>query len=443
MKYILELKIFCCFFNLKNVLNFLTFWILLFIIDMLCFIINFLITMENYELASKDIKQIDWVTSQVKNWLSNIKENVNQNGSEQTSTETPAETPSETPTETSTESGELFYEIDNEKVILKMDIVKSYLEKIKDKERNDLKASNAVAWIMAVQIAIRSPQVWWGNKDKYWDIVIDGILWSKTKEAVEKFQTEYKLKVDGLPGKETMNKIYDILTWNVQTWTWMEWNTDSWGKEDNKWENSEWSKENSEGEDNWIKNSQESEESVEEEPKDTDIVSVEKYIPSIKLDMRYATTNNFTWKKIYDSADAKLRYWTIKKLKKAQNDLQNQWYSIKIRDAYRPQSAQEKLWSIRPDSALVANPKKWSAHTKWNTVDITLVKSDWSEISMPSEFDDSNKKRIDRDYNDLTSEKRTNAKILEDAMKKAGFVWYDKEWWHYSDSTSYPMERGE
>ena len=41
---------------------------------------------------------------------------------------------------------------------------------------------------------------------------------------------------------------------------------------------------------------------------------------------------------------------------------------------------------------------------------------------MPSEFDDSNKKRIDRDYNDLTSEKRTNAKILEDAMKKAGFV---------------------
>jgi hypothetical protein len=103
--------------------------------------------------------------------LSNIKENVNQNGPEQTSTGTPSEssteTPTETstesstetPTETSTESGELFYEIDNEKVILKMDIVKSYLEKIKDKERNDLKASNAAAWIMAVQIAIRSPQV--------------------------------------------------------------------------------------------------------------------------------------------------------------------------------------------------------------------------------------------------------------------------------------------
>jgi hypothetical protein len=115
--------------------------------------------------------------------LSNIKENVNQNGPEQTSTGTPSETstetpaetltetstetPAETPTETSTEfstetpteSGELFYEIDNEKVILKMDIVKSYLEKIKDKERNDLKASNAAAWIMAVQIAIRSPQV--------------------------------------------------------------------------------------------------------------------------------------------------------------------------------------------------------------------------------------------------------------------------------------------
>ena len=184
-------------------------------------------------------------------------------------------------------------------------------------------------------------------------------------------------------------------------------------------------------------------EEKEKEPKDSDIVFIKKYIPSIMLDMRYATTNNFTWQKIYENDDAKLRYWTIKKLKVAQDELNKQWYSIKIWDAYRPQSAQERLRSVRPDSTLVAPPKKGSAHTKWNTVDITLVKSDWTEIPMPSEFDDDNKKRIDRDYNDLTSEQRANAKILEDAMKKAGFVWYSKEWWHYSDSTDYEMKRGE
>jgi hypothetical protein len=61
--------------------------------------------------------------------------------------------------EATKETGDSFYEINNEKVILKMDIVKNYLEKIKDKERSDLKASNAAARIMAVQIAIRSPQI--------------------------------------------------------------------------------------------------------------------------------------------------------------------------------------------------------------------------------------------------------------------------------------------
>ena len=183
-------------------------------------------------------------------------------------------------------------------------------------------------------------------------------------------------------------------------------------------------------------------ESKEKEPADSEIVSVEKYIPSIKLDMRYATTNNFTWQKIYENADAKLRYGTVKKLKAAQDDLNKQWYSIKIWDAYRPQSAQEKLRKIRPDSTLVAPPSKWSSHTKWNTVDITLVKLDGTEIPMPSEFDDDNKPKIDRDYSDLTPEQRKNAMILQNAMK-AWFVWYDKEWWHYSDKKDYPMERGD
>ena len=182
-------------------------------------------------------------------------------------------------------------------------------------------------------------------------------------------------------------------------------------------------------------------ESPEKEPNDSEIVSVKKYIKDIKLDMRYATTNNFTWQKIYEDSDAKLRYWTIKKLKKVQDKLMKKWYSLKIWDAYRPQSAQERLWSIRPDPTLVANPEKWSSHTKWNTIDITLVKSDWSEIPMPSEFDDSNKKKIDRDYSDLTTEQRDNAKILEDEMVNGGFKWYKAEWWHYSDKTEYPIER--
>ena len=510
MKYILELKIFCCFFNLKNVLNFLTFWILLFIIDMLCFIINFLVIMENYELASKDIKQIDWVTSQVKNWLSNIKENVNQNGPEQTSSETsaetsietpaetptetpaeiptetstetsietpaetPAETPTETPTETSTEtptetstesstetstetptetstesstetptetsteSGELFYEIDNEKVILKMDIVKSYLEKIKDKERNDLKASNAAAWIMAVQIAIRSPQVWWGNKDKYWDIVIDGILWPKTKEAVEKFQTEYKLKVDGLPGKETMNKIYDILTWNVQAWTW-EKNESEWDDSNtNSWSEASWSDSNEEvNKETW--DNSDIKESSEKEPKDTEIVPLKNYISDIKYDLKYATNDNSFKTKIYPDweSNLKLRYDAVQKLMKAQETLKSQWYELKILDAYRPKDAQQKLydnyrWPSSTKGSNVAYP--WTSHHgTWKAVDLTMVDSNWNEVEMPTWFDDFSWKATWSSINKLGSNnvKRKNAYILRKAMEQAWFYTISSEWRHY------------
>lgn len=194
----------------------------------------------------------------------------------------------------------------------------------------------------------------------------------------------------------------------------------------------------------WTASSTEWIDEKEKEPADDKIVLVKDYIKDIKIDMRYATTNNFTWQKIYENGDAKLRYWTVKKLKMAQDKLAKSWYSIKIWDAYRPHSAQEKLRSIRPDSTLVANPYKWwSSHTRWNTVDITLVKSDWTEIPMPSEFDDDNKKRIDRDYSDMTEEQRKNAKILEDAMKEAWFKWYNKERWHYSDKDTYPLEKGD
>ena len=346
---------------------------------------------ENFTTKIDNIRQDspEWVTQKIKEELSSLNKEI-----------------------------EMFYEIkwewENQTIECKMDIVKSYLESIKYLEWSDLK-NKWSAWIMAVQIALESK---WYDAGK-----IDGILWPNTKTAVKEFQNKNSLEEDWLPGKITISKILEKRDLTQESPS----NTNNWSNTQSKNE-TEWNHLN---------------ENAEKEPKDTDIVSVSKYIPTIKLDMRYATTNNFTWQKIYENSDATLRYWTIKKLKKAQDELNKQWYSIKIWDAYRPQSAQERLRSVRPDSTLVAPPKKGSAHTKWNTVDITLVKSDWTEIPMPSEFDDDNKKRIDRDYNDLTSEQRANAKILEDAMKKAGFVWYSKEWWHYSDSTDYEMKRGE
>lgn len=173
-------------------------------------------------------------------------------------------------------------------------------------------------------------------------------------------------------------------------------------------------------------------ESKEKEPKDTDLVSIDKYISSVVKDMRYATNNNFTGEKVYDSDDAKLRYWTVKKLGKAQEALQKQGYSLKIRDAYRPQSAQDKFKKIVKDSSLVAQWK--SDHTKWCAVDVTLVKSDGTEVPMPSEFDDfKHKNKCKSDFSAVSWEEKKNWQILQDAMRAAGFGIISGEWWHFYD----------
>ena len=117
----------------------------------------------------------------------------------------------------------------------------------------------------------------------------------------------------------------------------------------------------------------------------------------------------------------------------------NQGYSLKIWDAYRPVRAQFTLWSIYPNPAYVANPNTGhSSHSRGSTVDVTLVMADGAEIEMPTGFDDFSS-LADRDYTDATEPAQINALILESAMSSGGFNCYLAEWWHYSDSISYPV----
>lgn len=74
-----------------------------------------------------------------------------------------------------------------------------------------------------------------------------------------------------------------------------------------------------------------------------------------------------------------------------------------------------------------------------NTVDVTLVKLNGEEVPMPSGFD-SFTALADRDYSDCTDEAAANAKLLETIMEANGFQGYQKEWWHYTDTDSYPVE---
>lgn len=176
------------------------------------------------------------------------------------------------------------------------------------------------------------------------------------------------------------------------------------------------------------------------EPQDEDFVRVTQYIPDIVVDLKYATDQNFTGQIIYDFDELWLRYGTVKKLMAAQEELKQQGLYLKVWDGFRPPAAQWKLWDVCPDPNYVSNPNNgFSSHSCGNTVDITLVYADGTEVVMPSGFDDFSK-LADRDYSDCEAEAAANALMLEQLMNEHGFKPYSGEWWHFSDTQSYPVE---
>lgn len=172
---------------------------------------------------------------------------------------------------------------------------------------------------------------------------------------------------------------------------------------------------------------------------DEDLVLISDYASDILLDIKYATTDNFTGQVIYQSADAYIRYGTLKKLMKAQDALNKCGYGLKIWDAYRPAEAQWKLWEVCPNAKFVADPRNgYSNHTRGNTVDVTLVTYGGEDVEMPSQFDEFGA-TANRNYKDVSPEKAEHALLLETIMEKCGFKGYKNEWWHFTDKTSYPV----
>jgi zinc D-Ala-D-Ala dipeptidase len=162
----------------------------------------------------------------------------------------------------------------------------------------------------------------------------------------------------------------------------------------------------------------------------SDLVNVWKLDTTITLDIRYATTNNFTGKQVYDEAKFFLRNEPARKILEVQKELNELGLGLKIFDGYRPLSVQKKFWEIMPDERYVADPKKGSRHNRGAAVDLTLVDKNGNEIPMPTPYDDFTEK-ASRNYMDLSSQIIINRKFLEDLMTKYGFAGLPTEWWHF------------
>lgn len=163
--------------------------------------------------------------------------------------------------------------------------------------------------------------------------------------------------------------------------------------------------------------------------KKTDFVDIQQIIPSVVLDIKYATTDNFTRTKLYDSSKAFLRRGTADKLKKVADEVEIKGYCLKIWDAYRSPEVQYAMWNLVPDSRYVANPHKgYSNHSRGSAVDLTLVDIQGSELAMPTGFDN---------FTAAAAQTNENAKYLKRVMLKHGFRPLATEWWHFEDKDSY------
>jgi len=167
-------------------------------------------------------------------------------------------------------------------------------------------------------------------------------------------------------------------------------------------------------------------------PELTGFTNVQKLSPTIIVDLRYATTHNFTHQIIYDFTTAIVRTGTAQKLANASQALAKQGYRLKIWDAYRPVSAQKRLFDVYPDPEFVAKPNPNFSHQKGVTLDLTLTDLAGHECAMPTAFDDFSP-LAHRDA-PRTATQDHYYQILNTAMCNAGFVGYENEWWDYRDA---------
>ncbi|MEI6141754.1 MAG: M15 family metallopeptidase [Mariniphaga sp.] len=164
------------------------------------------------------------------------------------------------------------------------------------------------------------------------------------------------------------------------------------------------------------------------------MVDLEKTIPGIRMDIRYATKNNFTKEVIYTEPKAFLRKPVAEALKKVQDSLAIYRLGLKIFDAYRPYAATLRFYEVYPDTNFVANPRKGSRHNRGCAVDLTLIElTSGKELSMPTPFDDFSPK-ANPEYKELSEPVLTNRKFLFSIMAHFGFKPISTEWWHFDYS---------
>ena len=179
---------------------------------------------------------------------------------------------------------------------------------------------------------------------------------------------------------------------------------------------------------------------------------VKDTIPTIELELRYASTNNFVGEIIegYLAPKAILTTKATLALAKVQKELEGFGFGLKVFDAYRPQRAVDHFvcWGkdlVDRKMKLAYYPDvqkknlfkegyiaKRSGHSRGSTVDLTIIDlKTKEELDMGSSFDFFGQQSWVH-YTKITLQQRANRMLLNQVMIKYGFRAYAQEWWHFT-----------
>jgi D-alanyl-D-alanine dipeptidase len=160
------------------------------------------------------------------------------------------------------------------------------------------------------------------------------------------------------------------------------------------------------------------------------------HIPGLVLDIKYASTENVFYTKLYDQPHAWMRLPAAKALANVQKDLYAMGLGLKIYDAYRPYSVTCRMFDMIPDTIYMGLPWKGSKHNRGIAVDLTVIDlKSGKELQMPTPFD-ALVYASHPNYMNLPEAVIRNRELLKSVMQKHGFKVDPVEWWHYNFESS-------
>lgn len=173
---------------------------------------------------------------------------------------------------------------------------------------------------------------------------------------------------------------------------------------------------------------------VETEPKSaSDLVAVQSLDPAIRLDIRYAATNNFLGQQIYERSGAFLQRPAAEALARINRSLAPQGFGLLVHDAYRPWYVTKMFWDATPPAnrVFVADPSKGSRHNRGAAVDLTMYDLATGKPIITTGRYDEFSSRSYSNYIGGSDEQRWLREVLRRAMEADGFTVYPQEWWHF------------